>query len=99
MHISCGVVILLILLFFGGEELLRLAFGGIFKVVAYLLLLYAAIMAAGFLLWGLMDLYDYLASLSAGGMALALLAAAAVVWITKSVLGAAWVRVRTAKVH
>lgn len=99
MHISCGVVILLILLLFGGEELLRLAFGGIFKVLAYLIALYAAIMAAGFVLWGLMDLYDYLASLSAAGMVLAVLAAAAVIAVTKSVLGAAWIRIRAAKVH
>jgi choline-glycine betaine transporter len=31
----------------------------IFKVLAYLLVLYVAIMAAGFLLWGLMDVYAY----------------------------------------
>jgi hypothetical protein len=99
MHLSCGVVILLILLLFGGEEILRLAFGGIFKVLAYLLALYAAIMAAGFVLWGLMDVYDYLASLSAAGLVLAVLVAAAVIAVTKSVLGAAWIRVWAAKVH
>lgn len=92
MHISCGVVILLIILFFGGEELLRLAFGGIFKVLAYFLALYAAIMAAGFLIWGLMDAYDYLTSLSAAKATLTVLAATAVVWITRSVLKSAWTR-------
>jgi hypothetical protein len=55
----------------------------IFKELAYLLVLYVAIMAAGFLLWGLMDVYDYLTPMGGYGVLIAVAGGIALIFVTK----------------
>jgi hypothetical protein len=68
----------------------------IFKLLAYLLVLYVAIMACGFVLWGLMDVYDYLAPMGGYGVLIAMVGVVALILVTRSVFAEmrrrGWVR-------
>jgi hypothetical protein len=57
----------------------------IFKLLAYLIGLYVLIMAAGFLLWGLMDVYEYLAPMGGYGVLIAAIGILALIVVTRSV--------------
>jgi hypothetical protein len=69
-----GGIILAVLFFWLFRALFAALARPIFKVLTYLIGLYALIMGAGFAMWGLMAAFDYLAPLGGYGLLIGVMA-------------------------